>query len=61
MAAIERENNRLKEKLIYCINRLSDEEKYFIHLRFVNEMKFKDISGLLGITEEAAKNAVNAF
>lgn len=44
-----------KEKLISCINRLSDEEKYFIYLRFVNEMKFKDISELLGITEEAAK------
>ena len=44
-----------KEKLISYIDRLSDEEKYFMHLRFVNEMKFKDISGLLGITEEAAK------
>ena len=44
-----------KEKLLTCINKLSDEEKNLLHLRFVNEMKFKDISKLLGITEEAAK------
>lgn len=44
-----------KEKLRSCVNRLSDDEKNFVYLRFVNEMKFKDISGLLGITEEVAK------
>jgi len=44
-----------KEKLLSCVNRLSDEEKNLIYLRYVNGMKFKDISGLLGITEEAAK------
>ena len=44
-----------KEKLLSCINKLSDEEKSLLHLRFVNEMKFKNISKLLGITEEAAK------
>ncbi|OZV10392.1 hypothetical protein CIW83_20600 [Tissierella sp. P1] len=44
-----------KEQLLSCINRLSDDEKFFVHLRFVNEMKFKDISELLGITEETAK------
>lgn len=44
-----------KEKLLTCINKLSDEEKNLLHLRFVNEMKFKNISKLLGITEEATK------
>ncbi|TJX60780.1 sigma-70 family RNA polymerase sigma factor [Soehngenia saccharolytica] len=44
-----------KEQLLSCINKLSDDEKFFVHLRFVNEMRFKDISELLGITEEAAK------
>lgn len=44
-----------KEQLLSCINKLSDEEKNLLHLRFVNEMKFKDIAQLLGITEEAAK------
>jgi RNA polymerase sigma-70 factor (ECF subfamily) len=44
-----------KEFLISCINRLSEDERYFVHLRFVNEMKFKDISKLLGVSEEAAK------
>ncbi len=44
-----------KEQLLSCIDRLSDDEKFFVHLRFVNEMRFKDISELLGITEEAAK------
>lgn len=44
-----------KEKLYSCIKRLSKDERNFIYLRFINEMKFKDISKLLGITEEAAK------
>lgn len=44
-----------KEALLSCINKLTDDEKIFVHLRFVNEMKFKDISELLGIAEEAAK------
>lgn len=44
-----------KEKLYSCIKRLSKDERNFIYLRFINEMKFKDISELLGITEETAK------
>lgn len=44
-----------KDKLLICVNRLSDEEKNLIHLRFVHEMKFKYIAELLEITEEAAK------
>lgn len=44
-----------KETLLSCVSRLSDEEKMLIHLRFVNEMRFKHIAQLLGITEEAAK------
>lgn len=44
-----------KEKLLSCINELLDDEKDFIYLRFVNDMSFKNISQLLGITEEAAK------
>ena len=47
-----------KEKLISCINRLSDEEKNLIYLRFINELRFKHISELLDITEEAAKKRV---
>ena len=43
------------ERLLSCVNKLSDDDKNFIHLRFVNEMRFKDISELLDITEEAAK------
>ncbi len=43
------------------MNRLSYDKKFFVHLRFVNEMRFKDISELLGITEETVKNVVNAF
>ena len=33
-----------KETLLSCINRLSDKEKTLIHLRFVNEMRFKHIA-----------------
>lgn len=44
-----------KEKLLSCINMLSDEEKNLIQLRFFHEMRFKEISELFGITEEAAK------
>ena len=44
-----------KVQLLSCINRLLDDEKNLIYLRYVYEMKFKEISKLLGITEEAAK------
>ena len=44
-----------KEKLVSCINRLSDEEKNLIHLRFIYDMSFKNISQLMDITEETAK------
>lgn len=44
-----------KEKLLTCVNSLSDEDKSLIHLRFVHEIGFKHIAELLGITEEAAK------
>lgn len=53
------EEDYLKEidiqELLSYINRLSDDEKTLIHLRYVNEMRFKDIAGLLDISEEAAK------
>lgn len=44
-----------RERLLFCVNKLSDDEKNLIYLRYVNEMDFKEISALLGITEEAAK------
>lgn len=44
-----------KEKLLACINMLSDEDKNLIYLRFIYEMGFKQIADLMGITEEAAK------
>ena len=47
--------NADKEKLLSCVNRLSDEDKNLIFLRFIYEMGFKQIAKLLGITEEAAK------
>ncbi|MDY0237040.1 MAG: sigma-70 family RNA polymerase sigma factor [Gudongella sp.] len=43
------------QELLSCINKLSDVEKNLIHLRYVNEMGFKEIAELLDITEEAAK------
>lgn len=44
-----------KEKLLACINMLSDEDKNLIYLRFIHEMGFKHIAELMEITEEAAK------
>lgn len=44
-----------KEKLISCVNELSEEDKNLIYLRFVYEMGFGQIGQLLDITEEAAK------
>lgn len=44
-----------KERLLSCINNLLEDEKHFIYLRFVNDMSYKNISQLFGITEEAAK------
>lgn len=43
------------QELLSCINKLSDVEKNLIHLPYVNEMGFKDIAGLLDISEETAK------
>ena len=44
-----------KEELLSCIDKLSDEEKNLIYLRFIYEMSFKEISELLDINEETAK------
>ena len=44
-----------REKLLSCINRLSDDEKNLIYLRFINDMSYKHISELLDITEDAAR------
>ncbi len=44
-----------KEILLSCINKLSDDDKNLIYLRFLNELTFKQISELFDITEEAAK------
>jgi RNA polymerase sigma-70 factor (ECF subfamily) len=43
------------EKLKIYINELSDDERFLMDLRFNQEMKFKDISKLLDVTEEVVK------
>lgn len=43
------------KKLLSCIDKLSDEEKIIIHLRFINDMRFKEIAELLDVSEEAVK------
>lgn len=43
------------EYLISHMNRLSDDEKEFVNLRFFNEMTYKDISKFFDISEEAVK------
>jgi len=43
------------EYLVSHMNRLSDDEKEFVNLRFFNEMNYKDISKFFDISEEAAK------
>lgn len=47
-----------KEKLHSLVNRLSDDEKDFIHLRFTEDMKLKDIAEFFNITEEASKKRI---
>lgn len=44
-----------KEQLLLSVNRLSDKEKYLIHLHFVDNMSYKKIANLLGVNEETAK------
>lgn len=44
-----------REQLLSTIDRLSDEEKYLVHLRYANDMSFKEIAVLLGVSEETAK------
>ena len=47
--------NISKKDLLFAIEKLSDEEKYLVHLRYANEMSFKEIAALLGVSEETAK------
>lgn len=44
-----------KEELLNHINKLSDEERYLIYLRFVYEMTYRQISEIMDITEQAAR------
>ncbi|MEG1458365.1 MAG: sigma-70 family RNA polymerase sigma factor [Acetivibrio sp.] len=43
------------EYLISHMDKLSDDEKEFVHLRFYNEMNYKEISNFFDISEEATK------
>ncbi|WMJ84328.1 RNA polymerase sigma factor [Oscillospiraceae bacterium LTW-04] len=49
------EQNIDREQLIFAIEELSDEEKYLVYLRYANDMNFKEIAALLGVSEETAK------
>ncbi len=44
-----------RKQLFGAVDRLSGEEKYLIHLRYANDMSFKEIAALLGVSEETAK------
>lgn len=44
-----------KAQLCKVISQLSDEERYFISLRYSNEMGYKEIANLIGTSEETAK------
>ncbi len=44
-----------RTQLLLAIDRLSDEEKYLVQLRYANDMSFKEIAALLDINEETAK------
>ncbi len=44
-----------KEILASYIDKLSEDDRTLIYLRFINELSFKQISELLDITEESAK------
>lgn len=43
-----------RAQLLLAIDRLSDEEKYLVQLRYANDMSFKEIAVLLDINEETA-------
>lgn len=57
------ENEFLKsadiEILKSYIDRLSDDEKDFIHLRFSEDKRLRDIAEFFDITEDAAKKRIN--
>lgn len=44
-----------RECLQECIRELSRDERQFIFLRFVQELKLAEVAALMGISEEAAK------
>lgn len=47
------------ERLQACIDRLSDDEQDFVHLRFTEDRRLKDIADFFDITEDAAKKGIN--
>ena len=44
-----------RTQLLLALDGLSDEEKYLVHLRYANDMSFKEIAALLDVSEETAK------
>lgn len=43
------------QRLVKLVHLLADEERYLIHMRYVQNMNYAEIGAMLGISEESAK------
>ena len=43
------------QRLVELVHLLADEERYLIHMRYVQNMNYAEIGAMLGISEESAK------
>lgn len=44
-----------RKQLLLAVDKLFGEEKHLVYLRYANEMSFKDIAALLGVSEQTAQ------
>lgn len=44
-----------RKQLLLAVDKLPDEEKHLVYLRYANDMSFKEIADLLGVSEQTAQ------
>ncbi|MDD3041201.1 sigma-70 family RNA polymerase sigma factor [Bacteroides sp.] len=44
-----------RKQLLLAIDRLSGADKHLVYLRYANDMSFKEIAALLGVSEQTAQ------
>ena len=55
----EEESNMVKEKIDTILKSLTPRQKEIIYLRFLQQMEYDEIAGIMNMTEQAARNLVH--